>query len=51
RLGHNYVGTEHMLLALLEFENGQGLLSALGITKQATEANIAAALSQVPGEG
>ncbi|WP_405733736.1 ATP-dependent Clp protease ATP-binding subunit [Streptomyces sp. NBC_00028] len=51
RLGHNYVGTEHMLLALLEFENGQGLLSALGITKQATEANIAAALSQVTGEG
>ncbi|MET9979740.1 Clp protease N-terminal domain-containing protein, partial [Streptomyces microflavus] len=24
RLGHNYVGTEHILLALLEFEDGSG---------------------------
>ncbi|NEE11345.1 ATP-dependent Clp protease ATP-binding subunit, partial [Streptomyces sp. SID7499] len=24
RLGHNYVGTEHILLALLEFEGGSG---------------------------
>lgn len=37
RLGHNYVGTEHMLLALLEFENGSGPLSTLGISKEATE--------------
>ncbi|MFB8759201.1 Clp protease N-terminal domain-containing protein [Streptomyces nigra] len=46
RLGHNYIGTEHILLALLEFENGSGVLSGLGITKQDAEAFIAAALSQ-----
>ncbi|WP_141206277.1 Clp protease N-terminal domain-containing protein [Streptomyces griseorubiginosus] len=47
RLGHNYVGTEHLLLALLEFENGEGVLSGLGITKPATEQNIAAALAKI----
>ncbi|WP_149829122.1 Clp protease N-terminal domain-containing protein [Streptomyces tailanensis] len=44
RLGHNYVGTEHILLALLEFENGEGVLSEVGVTKEATEANVAEAL-------
>ncbi|MFF7262150.1 Clp protease N-terminal domain-containing protein [Streptomyces sp. NPDC008159] len=44
RLGHNYVGTEHLLLALLEFENGEGVLSGLGITKTATEKDVARAL-------
>ena len=33
RLGHNYIGTEHILLALLELEDGQGRLSGLGIEK------------------
>ena len=33
RLGHNYVGTEHILLALLEFEDGDGVLAGLGIDK------------------
>ncbi|MEV0603740.1 Clp protease N-terminal domain-containing protein [Streptomyces sp. NPDC050315] len=37
RLGHNYIGTEHILLALLEQEDGEGVLTGLGITKQATE--------------
>ncbi|MGQ4417136.1 Clp protease N-terminal domain-containing protein [Streptomyces sp. SAS_269] len=37
RLGHNYIGTEHLLLALLEHENGTGVLSGLDITKAATE--------------
>ncbi|MBJ6639686.1 ATP-dependent Clp protease ATP-binding subunit [Streptomyces sp. DHE7-1] len=37
RLGHNYIGTEHLLLALLEHENGTGVLSGLGVTKAATE--------------
>ncbi|MEU6817394.1 Clp protease N-terminal domain-containing protein [Streptomyces sp. NPDC046860] len=37
RLGHNYIGTEHILLALLEQENGEGVLSGLGITKEGTE--------------
>src|SRR5262249_13772601 len=40
RLGHNYVGTEHILLALLEQENGEGVLSSLGVRKAAVEANI-----------
>ncbi|GLX53838.1 hypothetical protein Shyhy01_67870 [Streptomyces hygroscopicus subsp. hygroscopicus] len=37
RLGHNYIGTEHLLLALLEHENGAGVLSGLGVTKAAAE--------------
>jgi hypothetical protein len=45
RLGHNYIGTEHILLALLEFENGDGVLSGLGIDKAATERWVAQALS------
>ncbi|MEU3413112.1 Clp protease N-terminal domain-containing protein [Streptomyces sp. NPDC006658] len=40
RLGHNYIGTEHILLALLEHENGQGVLSGLGVTKPAVEAEL-----------
>ncbi|WP_329205969.1 ATP-dependent Clp protease ATP-binding subunit [Streptomyces sp. NBC_00683] len=40
RLGHNYVGTEHILLALLEFEGGSGLLTGLGIDKGAATASI-----------
>ncbi|MFI9401843.1 Clp protease N-terminal domain-containing protein [Nocardia sp. NPDC052316] len=40
RLGHNYVGTEHILLALLEQENGTGLLTGLGMDKTKTEAHI-----------
>ncbi|MGC0422687.1 hypothetical protein ABIA38_008232 [Embleya sp. AB8] len=45
RLGHNYVGTEHLLLALLEFEGGTGLLTGLGITKAATDVYIVDALT------
>jgi hypothetical protein len=40
RLGHDYVGTEHILLALLELD-GAGALAGLGIDKAATEAAIA----------
>ncbi|WP_405769440.1 Clp protease N-terminal domain-containing protein [Streptomyces sp. NBC_01538] len=47
RLGHNYVGTEHILLALLEFENGEGLLSGLGLTKPATEDYVTTALAKI----
>ncbi len=47
RLGHNYIGTEHILLALLEFENGRGVLSGLGITKEAVEENVTAALANI----
>ncbi|QIZ36548.1 Clp protease N-terminal domain-containing protein [Saccharopolyspora sp. ASAGF58] len=47
RLGHNYIGTEHILLALLENEDGNGVLSGLGIDKAAAEASITAALAAV----
>ncbi|ARF53973.1 Clp protease N-terminal domain-containing protein [Streptomyces gilvosporeus] len=40
RLGHNYIGTEHLLLALVEREAGTGVLSGLGITKEATETAV-----------
>ncbi|PXX65158.1 ClpA/ClpB-like protein [Nocardia tenerifensis] len=45
RLGHNYIGTEHILLALLEQENGDGLLTGLGMDKAKTEAHIVELLS------
>jgi hypothetical protein len=44
RLGHNYVGTEHILLALLEAEADGGLLGRAGIGKEAAEARILAVL-------
>ncbi|RKT82627.1 Clp amino terminal domain-containing protein, pathogenicity island component [Saccharopolyspora antimicrobica] len=50
RLGHNYIGTEHVLLALLENEAGTGVLSGLGIEKGAVEENVAAALAEITGE-
>ncbi|MFE2147498.1 Clp protease N-terminal domain-containing protein [Streptomyces sp. NPDC059456] len=50
RLGHGYVGTEHILLALLELENGEGLLSGLGVDKAAVEATVTEALAAVLGE-
>ena len=48
RLGHNYIGTEHMLLALLECEHDgaePGPLRRIGIDKEAFEADLAAALA------
>ncbi|MER5369085.1 Clp protease N-terminal domain-containing protein [Streptomyces sp. NPDC002722] len=47
RMGHNYIGTEHILLALLEQEDGTGVLTGLGIDKAAAEAGIAEALSLI----
>src|SRR5215472_14787589 len=44
RLGHNYVGTEHLLLALLELEAGQGPLAGLGLGKAAIEEWVIAAV-------
>jgi hypothetical protein len=49
RLGHDYVGTEHILLALLEVEDGSGVLSGLGVDKAAAEAAITGFLSTSPG--
>ncbi|MFD4566081.1 Clp protease N-terminal domain-containing protein [Streptomyces sp. NPDC058467] len=52
RLGHNYVGTEHILLALLEYENGEGVLSGAGVDKATTEGHIARMLEEiVKGKG
>jgi len=47
RLGHNYIGTEHILLALLELEDSGGVLSGLGIDKAATQDRLAATLAAV----
>jgi hypothetical protein len=45
RMGHTYIGTEHILLALAEFENGTEVLADLGIDKAAAEAHITAAVA------
>jgi hypothetical protein len=45
RRGHNYIGTEHILLALIELEDGAGPLAGLGVRKAATEAYVAAVLA------
>ncbi|MFD1813173.1 Clp protease N-terminal domain-containing protein [Rhodococcus gannanensis] len=45
RLGHNYIGTEHVLLALLEAENGDGPLNAAGVDREQFESDLAAALA------
>lgn len=47
RLGHNYIGTEHLLLALLEAEDGAGALAGLGIDKATAEANIVQAVEAI----
>ncbi|MFG2382895.1 Clp protease N-terminal domain-containing protein [Streptomyces avermitilis] len=47
RLGHNYIGTEHILLALLELENGKGVLTDLGIDKAAAEDHVSKAVEEL----
>src|SRR6516164_7785813 len=39
KLGHNYIGTEHLLLGVLEYEeaSGGGPLTGLGITRERTQ--------------
>ncbi len=44
RLGHNFIGTEHILLALLEAEGDAGTLTSLGVQKDAVEADVQALL-------
>ena len=46
RWGHNYVGTEHVLLALLEHEDGSGVLNELGVDKAAAGTHITNVLTQ-----
>ncbi|WP_025620252.1 Clp protease N-terminal domain-containing protein [Salinispora cortesiana] len=45
RLGHNYLGTEHIVLALLEEEGGDGVLTGLGLEKEGLAAAIQGALA------
>lgn len=49
RLGHNYVGTEHMLLGLLEAdgEPGARILAGLGVTKPTVEQHILQMLDEL----
>ncbi|WP_410638124.1 Clp protease N-terminal domain-containing protein [Amycolatopsis sp. lyj-346] len=49
RLGHNYIGTEHMLLALLEQGEGAGfeVLDGLGVKKDKAEAKILEVLAEI----
>ena len=47
RLGHNYIGTEHLLLALLEVDD-HGPLARAGLTKPDTETWILAELDHAP---
>lgn len=49
RLGHNYIGTEHLLLALLELEGGDGPLHRCGADKDRVEADLADALDALAG--
>ena len=52
RLGHNYIGTEHILLALLECEQDtqpDGPLRRLGVDKDRVEAALAEALASLTG--
>jgi ATP-dependent Clp protease ATP-binding subunit ClpA len=44
RLGHNYIGTEHILLALFEAEEDDGALHRLGVDKDRFESELLAAL-------
>lgn len=50
RLGHDTVGSGHVLLALLEFEGGTGLLGGLGVDKEAASASVAASVAAQAGD-
>jgi ATP-dependent Clp protease ATP-binding subunit ClpA len=47
RLGHNYIGTEHILLALLEAEEDDGALHGLGVDMDRTGSEIVSALESL----
>ena len=49
RLGHNYIGTEHLLLALYEEEDADGVLHGLGIDAERFERDLRQALDGLPG--
>ncbi len=47
RLGHNYIGTEHILLALFEGEDDDGPLHRLGVDRDRFESDLVTALEPV----
>lgn len=47
RLGHNYIGTEHLLLALLRSEDEHGPLHRVGVDKRRLETDLAAMLAAI----
>ncbi|MEV3933484.1 Clp protease N-terminal domain-containing protein [Streptomyces sp. NPDC049944] len=54
RLGHDHIGSGHILLALLEFEGGAGVLTGLSVDKAAASSAVAAEVAremrkQAPG--
>lgn len=49
RLGHNYIGTEHIVLALLSTESNDGTLHRLGVNQDRFEADLSAALTTLAG--
>lgn len=49
RLGHNYIGTEHLLLALLEAEDGTGPLHRLGVDKDRAVSTLVELLASLTG--
>ncbi len=44
RLGHNYIGTEHLLLALIEVDDGSGVLARAGLDKPTVERYVGGVL-------
>ena len=47
RLGHNYIGTEHLLLALLDTDEGTGVLAGLGVDRARAEEFVTRTLAAV----
>ncbi|MGB3485117.1 MAG: Clp protease N-terminal domain-containing protein [Mycobacterium sp.] len=47
RLGHNYVGTEHLLMALLEHEDADGPLHRAGLDKDRCESDLVTVLESL----
>jgi Clp amino terminal domain, pathogenicity island component len=49
KLGHNYIGTEHVLLGVLEYEEamGAGPLTGLGVSRERAEQWLVAALQRM----
>jgi hypothetical protein len=47
RLGHNYIGTEHVLLALLESEDADGPLRRLGVDKDRAQTDLIGLLDSI----